>query len=155
MILVVILAIAVIGGSAFTFVQVNKNQTTDRQSLIEQQTNYPPQTIIEPGASPTVQSTTNTTQSVTFTGNITKINTGCWADGIFSVKVADKWVVTEIGGLRIPNSIPEIRGNLIGINLSQDVDKYIGERVDVYAKQTGSDTFTIYGDEGNYIKLLE
>jgi len=95
------------------------------------------------------------TVGVKFTGNITETNNGCWSDGICSIKVDDKWITAEIGGLRPPNSKAEIRGDLIGISFSQDTNKYIGKRVEVYAKQSDDNSFTIYGNENYYIKLLE
>lgn len=94
-------------------------------------------------------------QGVKFAGIITETNNGCWADGVCSIKIDDKWITAETGGLRPPNSKPEIRGQLIGISFSQDTNKYIGKRAGVYAKQTDGDNFTIYGNESYYIKLLE
>ncbi len=102
-----------------------------------------------------IQNISNPIQGIKFTGIVTETNNGCWADGVCSIKVDDKWIVAEIGGLRPPNSKPEIRGNLIGISFSQDTDKYIGKKVEVYAKQTDNNSFTIYGNEKYYIKLLE
>jgi len=104
-----------------------------------------------------IQSVSKPIQGVKFTGIVTEINYGCWADGICSIKVDDKWITAEIGGLRPPNSEPEIRGNLIGISFSQETNKYLGKRVEVYAKQLENDKnyLTIYGDSNYYIKLLE
>ena len=90
-----------------------------------------------------------------FTGIITETNNGCWADGVCSIKVDEKWITAEIGGLRPPDSKPETRGKLIGISFSRDTQKYIGKRVEVYAKPTDNNAFTIYGNKDYYIKLLE
>ena len=154
-ILFILLELFVIAGSVFVGIQIGKNQTTNQQLITEQPTNNPTQTVASPTALPTVPSSTDTTQGVKFTGIITETNNGCWADGTCSIKVDNKWIVAEIGGLRPPNSKPEIQGSLIGINFSQDTNKYIGKRVEVYAKQTDGDSFTIYGNESYYIKLLE
>ena len=94
-------------------------------------------------------------KEIKFTGNITETNNGCWFDGICSIKVDERLVTAEIGGLGPPNSKPEIRGKLIGISFSQDTQKYIGKKVEVYAKQTNDNGFTIYGNENYYIRLLE
>ena len=134
--LFILLGLVVIAGSVFVVIRIGKSQTTNQQPTTEQLTNIP-------------------TQGVKFTGIITETNNGCWADGICSIKIDNKWVVAEIGGLRPPNSEPEIRGSLIGINFSQDTNKYIGKKVEVYAKQTDDNDFTIYDNENYYIKLLE
>lgn len=104
-----------------------------------------------------IQNISKPDQGIKFTGIITETNNGCWADGICSIKVDDKWITAEIGGLRPPNSEPEIRGNLIGISFDQDTNKYIGKKVEVYAKQLEDDKnyLTIYSDSNYYIKLLE
>ena len=134
--LFIFLGLVVIAGSVFVVIRIGKSQTTNQQPITEQLTNIP-------------------TQGVKFTGIITETNNGCWADGICSIKIDNKWVVAEIGGLRPPNSKPEIRGSLIGINFSQDTNKYIGKKVEVYSKQTDDNDFTIYDNENYYIKLLE
>ena len=153
--LFILLGLVVIAGSVFVGTQIGKNLTTNQQPITEQPTNNPTQTVTGPTASPSVPSFINTTQGVKFTGIITETNNGCWGDGICSIKIDNKWIVAEIGGLRPPNSKPEIRGSLIGINFSQDTNKYIDKKVEVYAKQTDGENFTIYGNESYYIKLLE
>lgn len=153
--LFIVLGLVIVVGSVFVGIQIGKSKTTNQQPITEQPANSPIQTVANPTVLPTVTSSTNTTQGVKFTGIITETNNGCWADGICSIKVDDKWITAEIGGLRPPNSKPEIRGSLIGINFSQDTNKYIGKRAEVYAKQTDSNDFTIYGSENYYIKLLE
>src|SRR3990172_4684554 len=55
----------------------------------------------------------------------------------------------------IPTQGVKFTGILIGINFSQDTNKYIGKKVEVYAKQTDDNDFTIYDNENYYIKLLE
>ena len=100
---------------------------TNQQPITEQPINNPTQIVTESTTAPTLPSSTNTTQGVKFTGIITETNNGCWADGICSIKVDNKWIVAEIGGLRSSNSKPEIKGNLIGINFGQDTNKYINK----------------------------
>ena len=134
--LFILLGLVVIAGSVFVVIRIGKSQTTNQQPTTEQLTNIP-------------------TQGVKFTGIITETNNGCWADGVCSIKVNDKWITAEIGGLQAPNSKPEIRGSLIGIDFSQDTNRYIGKKVEIYAKQTDGNNFTIYGNKSYYIKLLE
>ena len=150
-----VLGLVVVAGSVFASVKIGRNQTANQQPKTEQPTNIPTQTAVSPTALPTVAVSINAAQGVKFTGNITETNNGCWSDGICSIKVDDKWITAEIGGLRPPNSKAEIRGDLIGISFSQDTNKYIGKRVEVYAKQSDDNSFTIYGNENYYIKLLE
>lgn len=154
-ILFILLGLIIVAGAVYAGIQIGKSQTTNIQPITEQWTNIPTQTAVSPTVLPTMPSSTNTTQGVKFTGNITETNNGCWSDGICSIKIDDKWIVAEIGGLRPPDSKPEIRGSLIGINFSQDTNKYIGKSAEVYAKQTDNNNFTIYGNESYYIKLLE
>jgi len=155
-ILFILLGLVVVAGSVFVGIQIGKSQIPNQQPVTVQPTIRPTQTAVNPTILPTEINSTNTTQGVKFTGIITETSNGCWADGICSIKVNDKWIVTEIGGLRPPNSKPEIRGNLIGISFSQDTNKYIGKRVEVYAKQLENDkNYSIYGDPNYYIKLLE
>ncbi|MCX6732715.1 MAG: hypothetical protein NTV98_04200 [Candidatus Roizmanbacteria bacterium] len=107
--------------------------------------------------SPTTQTVPNIAQNgVTFSGIITEIDNSCASDGICRIKVGDKWVVGLAGGLRWPGAPPEIRGELIGINFnSLDKTKYIGKKVEVYAKKTEGDNYTIYDNKLFYIKILE
>ena len=108
----------------------------------------------------TIQSANQPISGIKFSGTITEFNNGCWADGVCSVKIGGKWVVAEIGGERPPNSKPEaseVQGKLIGLSFSQDTNKYIGKKAEVYAQQSENDQnyLTIYGNSNYYIKLLE
>jgi hypothetical protein len=143
-----------ISGSVYIGTQIGKTKATSNQSTNELQT-LPFQLTIVPTISPTESNTTNINQNVKFTGTITEINNECWSDGTCSIEVNDKWIVAEIGAEHPPGSKIEIRGNLININFTQDTNKYIGKRVEIYAKQLNSSNFTIYGDTSYYIKLLE
>jgi hypothetical protein len=91
--------------------------------------------------------------SVKFVGTIVATNDECRVDGICSIKVDDKWVVSEFGGLR-PTSEIETKGRLIGISFGQDTQRYVGKKVEVFAKPENGG-YTIYGDSNFYIKLLD
>src|SRR3989344_7491442 len=108
--LIILFGLVIVAGSVFAGIQIGKNQTPNQQPITGQPTNTPTQTAVTVTAFPTVPSSANTTQGVKFTGMITETNNGCWADGICSIKVDDKWIITEIGGLRPPNSKPETKG---------------------------------------------
>ncbi len=149
-ILFTVLGLAIVVSSTFAGIQIGKNQSLNQKLAAEQPTNTT-QAMVSSTTLPTMPSSDNKTDGVKFTGNIIETNNGCWSDGTCSIKVDDKWITTEIGGLRPPNSKPEIRGRLMGINFSQDM----GKRVEVYAKQIDDNYFTIYGNENYYIKLLE
>ncbi len=97
----------------------------------------------------------NNSNAIKFTGIVTETVNGCPADGICSFKVDDKWVIAEEGGLRPPNSDPLVKGRLIGLSVyNGDIKKYIGNKVEVFAEQTGNGGYTIYGNKNYYIKLL-
>lgn len=145
----------VVAGSVFVGIQIGKKQILSQQPTPDKQTISPTPTRINPTILPTKTNFTNTTQGTKFTGIVTETNNGCWADGGCSIKVNDKWITVEIGGLKSPDSKPEIKGGLIGISFDQDTNKYIGKKVEVYAGQTDGNSFTLYGNEGYYIKLLE
>jgi hypothetical protein len=102
------------------------------------------------------QTVSNLGHESKFTGVITDINTGCWSDGTCSIKVGDRWVVAEVGGLRAPGSVSEERGGLLGISFDKDMGRYIGKKVEVFAKQSGAsgNELTIYGSSSYYIKVL-
>jgi hypothetical protein len=96
------------------------------------------------------------TKDTKFTGVITETINGCGADDICSIKVDDKWVIAEIGGLMPSNATREPRGQLIGINFANGMNAYIGKKVEVYAKQSENDTYySIYGSPNYYIKVVQ
>lgn len=78
-----------------------------------------------------------------FSGTVTAIDTGCYADGVCSATVAGV-VVTTMTGERLgppvwgePNSLPAV-----------------GDRVDIRCLSTGANTCTLKGDRGYYLRVL-
>ena len=45
-------------------------------------------------------------------------------------------------------------GGVVGVEGFGDLESYIGEEVEVYAHDNGDGTYTLYGNEGFYIKVL-
>ncbi len=85
----------------------------------------------------------------TFTGTLTEVNTGCFSDGECSVTVDGKHVTVLMGWSR--NTV----GTIIGAPSIGDLESYIGKPVEVYAQDNSDGTYTLYGSEGFYVKVLE
>ncbi len=84
----------------------------------------------------------------TFTGAITAVSTGCFADGECSVSVDGKKVVTTIGWSQA--TVGSIRGRITDIG---SLENQIGASAKVYAKKT-TDGYTLYGNADYYIEVL-
>lgn len=83
-----------------------------------------------------------------FSGVIQAVSTSCYSDGICSVTIDGKVVVTTIGWSQaIVGSIKGTVNNIGDIQTSK-----IGTRANVYAQKT-SDGYTIYGNSGFYIDV--
>lgn len=85
----------------------------------------------------------------TFTGTLEKVDVGCFADGECYVEVDGKHITTIMGWSQ------ETVGSIIGVEGFGDLEKYIGKKVEVYAQDNSDGTYTLYGSEGFYIKVLE
>lgn len=92
--------------------------------------------------------------AATFTGTISAVNTGCFADGICSVTIDGKEVIL-LSGFRVA-PIPEV-GNLRGVDSIGDLENAIGSRAKVYAEPTkdGDADYTLYGSTSYYVKVLD
>jgi hypothetical protein len=84
-----------------------------------------------------------------FTGTLEVVDTGCFADGECYVEVNGKHVTAIMGWSQ------ETVGTIKGVDSFGDLEKYIGKQVEVYAQVREDGTYTLYGSEGFYIKLLE
>ena len=89
----------------------------------------------------------------TFSGTITAVNTGCFADGICSVDVDGKNVIvlTGWGGMR-PDAVV---GKLIGVESIGDMEDKIGWHANVYATTTAEGGYTLYGSKDYYVEVLD
>ncbi len=82
-----------------------------------------------------------------FSGKLEKVDTSCFADGECYVVVSGKHITTTIGWSR------DIVGSVQGVEGFGDLEKHIGEEVEVYAKDNGDGTYSLYGSQGFYVKL--
>ncbi len=84
-----------------------------------------------------------------FEGTIQAVSTACYADGICSVTIDGKIVVTTIGWTG--GALGSIKGTVNNIGDIQT--SKIGARAKVYAKKT-ADGYTLYGNTNYYIEVL-
>ena len=84
----------------------------------------------------------------TFTGTLEDVDTGCFADGECFVVVDGKHVTVLMGWSR------DIVGSVEGVQGFGDLESYLGSEVEVYAQVKGDGTYTLYGSEGFYVRLL-
>jgi uncharacterized protein YxeA len=103
-------------------------------------------------ANPDTQETPTTPEgklkTTTFTGTLQVVDTGCFADGECYVEVDGKHITTVMGWSQ------KTVGSVIGVEGFGDLEKYIGKKVEVYAQDNSDGTYTLYGSEGFYIKVL-
>lgn len=83
-----------------------------------------------------------------FTGTIKAYSTGCFVDGICSVTVDDKVVITTIGWRA---NVPV--GSLQGVASIGDLEQKIGAKATVYALRNSDKEYTLYGNSAYYIKV--
>lgn len=109
---------------------------------------------------PEVSDSNNTTSTIqekptgklkadTFTGVLQRVDTGCFADGECFVEVDGKHITTLMGWSR------DTVGSIIGVEGFGDLKNHIGKQVEVYAQDNGDGTYTLYGSESFYVKLLK
>lgn len=84
-----------------------------------------------------------------FTGKLEKVDTGCFADGECFVEVDGKHVTVLMGWSR------DTVGSVKGVDGFGDLENYIGKKVEVYAQEKVDGTYTLYGSEGFYVKVLD
>lgn len=113
-------------------------------------------TTANDGMTDTTDSTTTVTtetnsklKAETFTGTLTKVDTGCFADGECFVEVDGKKVTALLGFNQ--NEV----GSVIGVDGFGDLENFIGKSVEVYAQDNSDGTYTLYGSAGFYIKVLQ
>jgi peptidoglycan hydrolase-like protein with peptidoglycan-binding domain len=84
-----------------------------------------------------------------FSGVIQSVSTACFSDGVCSVTIDGKKVVTTIGWSQaVVGSIKGSVNNIGDIQTSK-----IGARANVYAQKT-TDGYSLYGNAGYYIEVL-
>jgi peptidoglycan hydrolase-like protein with peptidoglycan-binding domain len=86
--------------------------------------------------------------AVYFSGTIQAVSTGCYADGICSVTIDGRKVVTTSG--RSQQIVGSIKGSVNNIG---DIEtSKIGAQANVYAQKT-PDGYTLYGNSNYYIEV--
>jgi hypothetical protein len=83
-----------------------------------------------------------------FTGTLTRVDTGCFADGECYVKVDGNHVTAIMGWSQ------ETVGTVQGVPGFGDLESHIGEQVEVFAQRLAPGNYTLYGSEAFYIRLL-
>lgn len=91
--------------------------------------------------------TASTDSDARFEGTIQAVSTACFADGICSITIDGKVVVTTIGWSQA--TVGSIKGSVSSIG---DAEGKIGRRASVYAKKT-ADGYTLYGNSAYYIDI--
>jgi hypothetical protein len=82
-----------------------------------------------------------------FSGKLEKVDVGCFADGECFIEVDGKHVTAIMGWTQ------GVVGSVQGVEGFGDLESHIGKTVEVYAQDLGDGTYTLYGNEGFYIKL--
>jgi heat shock protein HslJ len=83
----------------------------------------------------------------TFEGRVTAYSTGCFSDGVCSITVDGKKVITIIG--RLQGAVGQVRG----ISDFGAIENNVGAHAKVYAKKT-SDGYTLYGSADYYVEIV-
>jgi hypothetical protein len=108
----------------------------------------PPTGFVGPLTRRALATTSTTTSDVTFEGKIEAVSTACFSDGICSVTIDGKKIITTIGRSR--DIVGSIKGAVTSIG---DIEaNKIGAKAKVFAKQT-PDGYTLYGNSAYYIDV--
>ncbi|MFZ2522409.1 MAG: hypothetical protein WAX44_00530 [Minisyncoccia bacterium] len=84
-----------------------------------------------------------------FIAKLEKVDTGCFADGECFVEVGGKHVTVLIGWSR------DVVGQVLGVESFGDLEKHIGKNVEVYARMLSDGKYTLYGNQGYYVKVVK
>ncbi len=84
----------------------------------------------------------------TFQGTLEQVDTGCFADGECFVVVDGKHITVLMGWTQ------ETVGSVIGADGIGGLEAFIGQEVEVYAQDNSDGSYTLYGSEGFYVKVL-
>lgn len=147
--------IIVVLGLILVFANVKETSapstSTDTTTPVTNDKNIDADTGMSVSSNSTTTITTTTSGKLkadTFTGTLTKVDTGCFSDGECYVEVDGKHVTALMGFSR------DIVGTVIGVDGFGDLEQYIGKQVEVYAQDNSNGTYTLYGSEGFYIKVI-
>ncbi len=141
-VLPILLAVLVVAVLVFVFVRnqpVEENPKTDNITADENGRRMEPTT--------TAEQPTGKLKVANFSGKLEEVNTGCFSDGECYVVVGGKHITTIMGWSQA------IVGSVQGVEGFGDLEKNIGQEIEVYAQDKGDGTYTLYGSEGFYVKL--
>jgi hypothetical protein len=82
-----------------------------------------------------------------FSGLLEVVDTGCFSDGECFVVVGGKHITAIVGRRN------EEVGDILNVTGFGDLEKYLGDTIDVYARDLGDNNFTLYGSANFYIKV--
>jgi hypothetical protein len=85
----------------------------------------------------------------TFSGTVTAVDTGCFADAICSVTVDGKKVIIVTGGRMMAGETNV--GKLLGAESIGDIK--VGQHANVYAAPTPEGEYTLYGNTNYYVEI--
>ncbi len=86
---------------------------------------------------------------ITFTGELERVDTGCFADGECFVVVDGKHITALLGRSR------DIVGQVVGIETGfGGLEGLVGKEIEVYAHKIDAKNYTLYGSADYYIKVL-
>lgn len=80
----------------------------------------------------------------TFSGKLEDVNTGCFSDGECYVVVDGKHITLVSGWSR------EVVGSIENYEV---LEKNLGKEIEVYARDSGDGTYTLYGSKSFYIRF--
>lgn len=140
--ILIIVAVALLIGGAYWYGTTRSDKTQLSQETISQDNGR----VAVPGETPSVD---GKLKVANFSGKLEKVDTGCFVDGECYVIVDGKHITTTMGWSR------ETVGSVQGVESFGDLEKHIGEDVEVYAQDKGDGTYTLYGSEGFYVKLKD
>ncbi len=146
---IAIIVLVLLGG-AYWYVSSNKQSEGQPQTQTQDQERITPTESNDRIAAPTTTAepaSEGKLKVANFSGKLEKVDVGCFADGECFVVVDGKHITTTMGWSR------ETVGTVQGVEGFGDLEKHIGEEVEVYAQDKGDGTYTLYGSEGFYVKL--
>lgn len=89
----------------------------------------------------------------TFSGTITAVDTGCFYDAVCSVSVDGKKVILVKGGRGMS---PDIQvGKLMGVESIGDLEGKIGAHANVFATTTSEGDYSLYGNNLYYVEVVD
>lgn len=139
---IVIIVLLLLAGGAYWYTVADKEEV-----VVSENTNGDNTRLSSPDQSEPVPVSEGKLKAATFSGKLEEVNVSCFADGECYVVVDGKHVTTTIGWSQ------QTVGSVQGVESFGDLQKHIGEQVEVYAKDNNDGTYTLYGSEGFYVKL--